>query len=177
MENHGAAEAHHPVAGRLNRSPAAGEHELGQLCSGLQSVEEIRELLRQRHLDESFVTGTKVLVDDTRDFYMYVDDKDRRLVACLSHIKDSDPRIVYLDYLHELVHIFQLHDGRNLYDRRFKYVRRTTEIEAYAVAVREGKRMGMAYTELAEYLRVEWISDDEHMELIRAVGLQPPATA
>lgn len=167
----------HPVAAKLNRSLSAGEYQLGQLCSGLQAVAEIRELLHQRHLEDSFVLGTKVLVDNTRDFYMYVDDKDRKLVACLSHIQESDPRIVYLDYLHELVHVFQLHDGRNLYDRRFKYVRRSTEIEAYTVAVREGKRMGMDDAELAEYLKVEWISEDEHLELMKAVGLQPHAPA
>ncbi len=159
-------------AGKRFRSDLGpGEYELGQICHGLPDVSEIRELLAQRGLDERFVNGTKVLVDDSRDFYMYVDDKEKRLVACLNHIRTSDPRIVYLDFLHELVHMFQLHDGRNLYDRRYKYVRRATEIEAYEVAVREGMRMGMGQAELLDYLRVEWISDEEHVELARSVGV------
>lgn len=158
---------------RLKRDLAPGEYDLGDLCSGLHSVEEIRELLVARGLGDEFVTGTRVLVDDSRDFYMYVDDTGRRLVACLAHIRDSEPSTVYLDFLHELVHIFQLHDGRNLYDRRFKYVHRKTEIEAYSVAVREGRRIGLDDRELMEYLRVEWISEADHRELARSVGIDP----
>lgn len=163
-------------SGRINREVSAGEYRLVDLCRNLHSIEEISLLLSQRGLSEEFVSNTKVLVDDSRDFYMYVDDKGKRLIACLSHIQDSDPKIVYLDFLHELVHIFQLHDGRNLYDRRFKYVRRPTEIEAYRVAVNEGRRIGMREEELMEYLRVEWISDEEHKELATAVGIDPAIT-
>lgn len=162
--------------GRVNRKISAGEYSLGDLCSNLHSIEEVSLLLEERGLKDEFVTTTKVLVDDSRDFYMYVDDKGKRLVACLNHIQDSDPNIVYLDFLHELVHIFQLYDGRNLYDRRFKYVRRPTEIEAYRVAVNEGRRIGMKEEELMEYLRVEWISDEEHRELATAVGIDPRVT-
>lgn len=158
---------------RIRRDIGAGEYQLGDVCSDLHTVEEIRRLLEERGLDSDFVTRTKVLVDDSRDFYMYVDDKEKRLVACLGHIRESDPMTVYLDFLHELVHIFQLHDGRNLYDRRFKYVRRATEIEAYMVAVNEGRRHGMGERELMDYLSVDWISEQEHMELARSVGLDP----
>lgn len=155
----------------IRRDITPGEYALGEICPNLHSVAEVRKLLQERGLDSTFVSGTRVLVDASREFYMYVDDKGGRLVACLSHIRDSDPRIVYLDFLHELIHMFQLRDGRNLYDRSVSYVRRPTEIEAYAVAVSEGRRIGMADSELVEYLRVEWISDDEHSELAAAVGL------
>lgn len=171
MEKTASGNGSNPDTARINREISAGEYRLGDLCKDLYAIEEIEKLLEERGLRSDFVTSTKVLVDDSRDFYMYVDDKGKRLVACLSHIQDSDPRIVYLDFLHELVHIFQLYDGRNLYDRRFKYVRRPTEIEAYAVAINEGRRIGMGDEELREYLRVEWISDEEHLELANAVGL------
>ncbi len=162
-------------AGRIRREIGPGEYQLGYVCAGLQSVAEVKKLLEERGLDEQFVIGTKVLVDDTRDFYMYVDDREKRLVACLGHIRDSEQKTVYLDFLHELVHIFQLYDGRNLYDRRYKYVRRSTEIEAYSVAVNEGRRMGMSEKELMDYLLVEWISEDEHRELAESVGIDTAA--
>lgn len=159
------------VRERLNNSVEAGTHKLEDVCCDLHTVPEISSLLKARELEPSFVSATKVLVDDSRDFYMYVDDKNARLVACLKHIRESDPRIVYIDFLHELVHIFQLHDGKNLYDRRYKYVRRPTEIEAYEIAVNEGRRIGMTEAELLDYLKVEWISEEEHLELARKVGI------
>ena len=163
------------VSHRLRRDIAAGEYHLGDVCSGLHTVEEIRKLLDERGLGSDFVTRMKVFVDGSRDFYMYVDDKEKRLVACLGHIRESEPKTVYLDFLHELVHMFQLHDGRNLYDRRFKYVRRATEIEAYMVAVNEGRRLGMGEKELLDYLSVDWISEQDHRELARSVGIDPEA--
>jgi hypothetical protein len=46
-----------------------------------------------------------------------------------------------------------------------------TEIEAYAIAVEEAKRLGITDDEIFDYLHVEWISDDEHIILASRAGV------
>jgi len=159
---------------RIKRDIVPGIHLIGDICPGLENVEEVKSMLSDRKLSPGFVREISVLVDDSRDFYMYVDDVEKMLVACLNHIRNSDERIVYLDFLHELIHMIQLHDGKNLYDRRYKYSERPTEIEAYRVAINEGRRIGMSEGELFDYLNVEWMKEGEHEKLARRIGLTSP---
>ena len=76
--------------------------------------------------------------------------------------------------LHELTHIRQWHAGRELWDRRYNYVDRPTEIEAYRVAVDEARSLGMTDREIADYLRVEWTSREEHERLCKHLGVRSP---
>jgi len=77
-----------------------------------------------------------------------------------------------LDILHELVHIRQWHDGKELWDRRYSYVDRPTEVEAYKFAVEVARKLGMPDREIADYLRVEWTSREEHERLCRRLGVR-----
>src|SRR6267378_8155985 len=109
-----------------------------------------------------------------RAVYMYIDDKAGNVVAGLGYLREGEATIVYLDVLHELTHIRQWHAGRALWDRRYNYVDRPTEIEAYKVAVDEARRLGMTDREIAEYLRVEWTSREEHERLCKHLGVRSP---
>jgi len=62
-------------------------------------------------------------------------------------------------------------EGKELFDKKYSYVDRPTEIEAYAEAVKEAKRIGMTRREIIDYLRVEWITEEEFERLVRAMGL------
>jgi hypothetical protein len=68
--------------------------------------------------------------------------------------------------LHELAHVKQFREGKELYDRRFAYFERPTEIEAYAVAVEEARRIGMGKEEIVEYLKVEWVTEEEFAKFV-----------
>ena len=68
--------------------------------------------------------------------------------------------------LHELTHVKQFREGKELYDRSYAYFERPTEIEAYQVAVEEARRIGMDEKEIAEYLRVEWVTEQEFMRFV-----------
>ncbi len=153
------------------RNPAAGRYALSDVVRGIERLSDIRLLCEKRELDEEFVKTTPLLIDDAREFYMYVDDGDKTLVACRQHISDSDLKTVYLDFVHELVHMFQLYDCRELFDRTLSYVERPTEIEAYTLTVKEGRRIGMTEMDIFDYLRVDWISEDDHRKLARTVGV------
>ena len=73
-----------------------------------------------------------------------------------------------LDYviIHELCHVKQQMQGRNLYDRSKAYVDRETEIEAYQVTVREARRIGLNDDAITNYLHVSWITPEEHKRLL-----------
>ena len=118
--------------------------------------------------------GSARLVVTREDVYGYVDDEDGTIYLGHEHLVGGKPVVVYLDILHELVHVKQLHEGRDLYDTRFAYVDRPTEIEAYALVVEEARQLGMSETEIAEYLYVEWASPKDHERLCRRLGVKAP---
>ncbi|HSD05215.1 MAG TPA: hypothetical protein VLB45_05620, partial [Nitrosopumilaceae archaeon] len=97
--------------------------------------------------------------------------EDATIVIGYDHLKKSDSKILYLDIVHELVHVKQQRSGLDLYDKSYSYVDRPTEVEAYEVAVREAKRIGMNQQEIFDYLHVEWITPDEHKRLASRLGI------
>ena len=88
-----------------------------------------------------------------------------------SHLRESPPLILFLDIFHELCHVLQRQQGRELWDRRFSYVERPTEIEAYDFVVKEARRLGVEDAVLRDYLKVEWIDDDDLHRLLTALGV------
>ncbi|MGI0141972.1 MAG: hypothetical protein ACREBF_04995 [Candidatus Micrarchaeales archaeon] len=79
---------------------------------------------------------------------------------------------LYLDVVHELMHIKQWRNGIDLFDKRFAYADRPTEIEAYKVAAREARRLGMKEKELRKYLEVDWVSDEDSACLLSKLGVR-----
>jgi len=106
--------------------------------------------------------------------YMAVSDVDGHLLISTHHLKNSEFRVLYLDIVHELVHVKQFMEGRKLFNPEFEYVDNPTEIEAYRHAVKEAKRIGMRDEEIIEYLKVEWIDEDSLNRLVTSVGLKVP---
>lgn len=147
----------------------AGEYRLAQVFRGIGNAPALRTVFGDRL--EGALAQVLVRVSD-EDLYAYVDDEDGSLVVGLEHITTSDPRTVYLDVVHELVHVKQHSEGRDLYDRRYRYVDRPTEVEAYRVAVEEARRIGMSDKEIFDYLHVEWISAEEHRRLAMRLGVE-----
>ena len=87
------------------------------------------------------------------------------------HLKESPSLILFLDIFHELCHIQQRHGGADLFRRDVSYVDRPTEIDAYRFVVNEARLIGASDEVLRDYLRVEWIDDDEFERLLRATGV------
>ena len=103
---------------------------------------------------------------------MHVTNNDASIVVGRDHLKNSEKNILYLDIIHELVHVKQQRQGLDLYDESYVYVDRPTEIEAYKITVEEAKNLGMNDHEIFDYLYVEWISSIEHKRLASRVGIQ-----
>ncbi len=122
---------------------------------------------------------TEVLSNLKVDFtlfsgYMYVDSSNGHLVVNSRYLKTGDKIDVYLDLIHELCHVKQFLEERDLFDPRYSYVERPTEIEAYRYAVQEARRLGLSDKRICEYLKTEWISDSDLKFLAKAVNVTCP---
>ncbi len=103
--------------------------------------------------------------------YMYVDGSDGHLVISKNYLNNGDKTDIYLDLIHELCHVKQFMNGKELFDPRYDYVDRPTEIEAYRYAVKEARRLGLSEQRIYCYLRTEWMSDDDFSRLANSVGV------
>jgi hypothetical protein len=155
---------------KINRSITPGDYSLAEIFDGLQEVDILTKVFKTKEeLDDVFLK-TKVIVEES-DHYMYVKNEDASVVIGFRHLQNSDSKILYLDIVHELVHVMQQRQGLDLYDKSYAYVDRPTEIEAYEIAVLEAKNIGMNKEEIFDYLHVEWITPEEHKRLATHVGL------
>lgn len=103
--------------------------------------------------------------------YMYVDGADGHLVISKGYLSSGDKTDIYLDLIHELCHVKQFMDGRELFDPHYEYVDRPTEIEAYSYAVQEARRLGLSEERIRCYLKVEWMSEDDFERLTKSVNV------
>ncbi len=90
--------------------------------------------------------------------YVWVDDEAPAIVLVERYYRRGSLRDLYLDLLHELTHLRQLAEGRGLWDESLHYVDRPTEIEGYAVAIEEGRRLGMTEAEVVRHLSNPWLT-------------------
>lgn len=103
--------------------------------------------------------------------YMYVDGSDGHLVISRGYLSNGDRIDIYLDLIHELCHVRQFMEGKELFDPRYEYVDRPTEIEAYRYAVKEAKRLGLSDERICLYLRTEWMGESDFRRLAKSVNV------
>ncbi len=156
---------------KINRDINPGTYDIEDIFGGLKETEILQKIFSSNNELNDVFFNTKIVVD-TNSHYMHVKNEDATIVIGLNHLKHSEKIVLYLDIVHELVHVKQQRKGLDLYDKSYSYVDRPTEIEAYIVSVEEAKRLGMKPKEIMDYLRVEWISQDEHKRLATHVGLE-----
>jgi len=136
---------------------------------GFETIEAVKSI---------FGEGTKEVLSNLRiEFigrrgYMGVSGNDGHLIISAYYLNNGDIVDIYLDVIHELVHVKQFMEGKTLFDRNFRYVERPTEIEAYMHAVREARKLGMDDSQILEYLKTEWMSDDDLIRLAKAVKVK-----
>jgi hypothetical protein len=104
--------------------------------------------------------------------YMFVNSANGHLVISTRYLNSGDKTDIYLDLIHELCHIKQFMEGQELFDSRYDYVDRPTEVEAYRYTVQEARRLGLSDERICEYLKTEWMSDKDLKRLAEAVGVQ-----
>jgi len=101
--------------------------------------------------------------------YMWIDNVDGHIVVSSRYLNSGDRVDIYLDVIHELVHVKQLMDGEELFDVHYGYTERPTEIEAYRYVVEEARRIGLSDERICDYLKTEWMSSDDLKRLAKAL--------
>lgn len=160
-----------PKTFTINRQPASGIHKLNEVFGGLEHSPVFLKLLGTKEEAIKFIESAHVWVSNTFG-YMYVDPSDGYVIVSQKYLQEGEPESLYLDIIHELVHVKQWHEGKDLYDRKYGYIDRPTELEAYALVVVEAKRIGMAEKDIIDYLEVPWISRTELQALVKRLGVQ-----
>lgn len=148
-----------------------GRYTLKKVFRGLEQATPLLGVFGEA-LDDILNSTDVHLITGEKDLYMYINDEEGSVVVGTEHLQNSQPRVIYLDIVHELVHIKQHNQGLHLFDEKYEYVDRPTEIEAYTVAVKEAQRLGMSDGEILDYLYVEWVTNDDVLRLARNCGLK-----
>ena len=137
--------------------------------NGFEEVEAVRQLFGER--TEEVLKILRVEFTSGRG-YMGVSSEDGHIRIRADYLKNGDSRDIYLDIIHELVHVNQFMEGKELRDRNFMYVDRPTEIEAYRYAVDEARNIGMDDGEILKYLKTERMSEEILYRLAKAVNVK-----
>ncbi len=146
-----------PSYAQVVRGLGVGVHQyLKLLPRALESPAMVRVVPRGADA-AALVSAARVRVSREPGF-AHIDVEAGDIVLAEGYYVGGSPVDLYLDLLHELTHLRQLAEGFDLWDENFSYPNRPTEIEAYAVAVEEGLRLGMTGAEIMVHLSNPWMS-------------------
>jgi len=153
---------------RINRDVKVITYPFKQVFQGFENCQAVKDTFGEE--TDKALNGLGVELY-SRKGYMGVSETTGNLIVSANYLKTGDERSIYLDVIHELVHVRQFKEGKDLFDPNYQYVDRPTEVEAYAHSVREARRLGMTDDEIMEYLRMEWVSEEEVQRLARSIGV------
>ena len=151
----------------IHRRIANGSVPFKEVFRNFEKITAVRSIFGSK--TDDVLSELMVHIEDGRG-YMRIGDKDGSIIVNAKYLKEGDETHLYLDVVHELVHIRQHMEGKELWDRRYAYVDRPTEIEAYKAVLEEARRLGLGEKEVVDYLRVEWVTDEEFERLLRTLG-------
>jgi len=176
-----------PKGFRVNRELPVGRHSILDAFPGLDRLPTAERLVpdtnsRRRLFDETalelvaqdlwmYVAPFEIPKGARREWRPIMSPGTDCIVVGESHLRSSPPLMLFMDIYHELCHVLQRKAGADLWPPGVGYVQRWTEVEAYRFVVNEARLVGVADAYLREYLRVEWITDDEHRRLLAELGI------
>ncbi len=103
--------------------------------------------------------------------YMGVDNGTGHMLVNVKYLNSGSKTDIYLDVVHELCHVKQWMEGRELFDPNYEYVDRPTEVEAYRYTVQEAKRIGLTKEQILLYLKTEWLTEADLDKLVKNMGV------
>jgi hypothetical protein len=137
------------------------------IFKGFEKVEAIQSIFGEK--TEKILSN--LIVEFSWFGYMGVDSTDGHLIVNKRYLNTGDKIDIYLDVVHELYHVKQWMEGKELFDQNYDYVDRPTEIEAYRYTVQEAKRIGLNNQRIRQYLQTEWISNQDLEKLIKNMNI------
>ena len=156
---------------RLGRLPffVGSVHPFTEYFVGFERVAAVRrifgentdEVLRKLRVELTILGG-----------YMWVSDVDGHLVVSSRYLSEGDRVDIYLDVIHELTHVKQFMDWKELFDVKYDYIDRPTEVEAYRHAVEEARRLGLSEDRICQHLKTEWMSERDLKQLAKTLNVR-----
>ncbi len=156
---------------KINRKSVPGRYSVEEIFDGIEDSPGMKSFISSKKDRRKFLEETYVMVVD-EDTYMWTDDEDGHINVGLEYLMDGEEIYLYLDILHEFMHVRQWKEGKELFDRSVKYIDRLTEVEAYDFVVHEARRLGLSDEDIYEYLDVEWITKAQQDRLAQRLGLK-----
>jgi hypothetical protein len=147
-------------------------HGFADFFKGFDEIAAVRSIFGDA--TEKVLRSLKVEFFSSKFGYMGVSDEDGHLIVSAYYLREGENVSKYLDVIHELVHVKQFMEGKPLFDENYEYYNRPTELEAYKLAIAEGRRLGMSDKELFDYLKVDWMSEDEVRKLAKNLSIKVP---
>jgi len=145
-------------------------HDFTDFFKGFDEIPAVRSIFGDD--TGTVLKSLKVEFFSSKFGYMGVSDEDGHLIVSAYYLREGEPVSKYLDVIHELVHVRQFREGKPLFDESYEYHNRPTELEAYKLAITEGRKLGMSDKELFDYLKVDWLNEDELRKLAKNLGVK-----
>ncbi len=155
---------------KIRRDASAQRFKFKEYFQGFEKCSAVIEIFGKD--TEKVLNNVTIEFNSRRNGYMGVSDVDGHIFISTYHLKNSNEEIIYLDIIHELFHVKQFMEGRDLFDPNYEYVDRPTEIEAYLHTVKEARRIGLDDKEIFDYLETDWIDNNAHKRLASHVGVK-----
>jgi len=159
-----------PIASRLLK-PVGTTYPFTDYFKGFEKVEAVRQIFGEQ--TEATLRNLQVAFTWLPG-YMWINTEDGSLVVSSRYMNNGNRTDIYLDLIHELVHVKQFMEGKQLFDAEYDYADRPTEIEAYQHAVQEARRLGLNDERICDYLKTEWMSHKELRKLARTLNVRCP---
>lgn len=158
---------------KITRDVPVSTYAFTEYFKGFEKVEAVRQVFGDK--TEKTLSSLRVEFSGMRG-YMGVSDTDGHLLVSAHYLRNGDIIDIYLDIVHELVHVRQFLEGKELFDDRFTYAERPTEVEAYRHTVEEARRLGLNDERICRYLKTEWMSDEDLVKLAGILGVNCPCS-
>ncbi len=155
---------------KINKGLRFGLYRVVDVVKGLENSAALKKVFG---LSLDRILNLPIVEISDKEWMIFVDQQRGVICVSINYLVETDDTILYLDFLHELVHVKQWLEGKDLFDKRCSYVERPTEIEAYKLTCEEARAIGMPLEEIVDYLHVDWIDDTEHKKLVDAVLAMP----
>jgi len=153
---------------KILRNAKISTHPFTDYFKGFEKTKAIRRIFGER--TEEVLRNLKVEFTGRRG-YMGVSDVDGHLMISAYYLNNGDIIDIYLDLIHELVHVRQFMEGKELFDKNYSYIERPTEVEAYRHVVEEARNLGLSDERICEYLKTEWMSDEDLERLAKTLNV------
>ncbi len=150
----------------INHNLELGMYQLTDIITGLENSVALNKIYGNKLKEVLNTTEVNVV---SKPWQIWVDRETKRTTVNKDYLSETESGILYLDFVHEMIHIWQIVEGEDVFDRSVSYADASTEIEAYRYTIEDAKRIGFSRIDMVNYLKVRWITDKEHSRLVKAV--------